>query len=369
MLNYEFPILGGGAGNAAFYTLKEFSKYKKLQIDLITTSIDNYKEQKFSPNIHIYYLNIGKKGENLNYQSLKDLSIYSLKAFFKAKELLKKNNYDLIHAFFGVPCGLIAMLLGKPYLVSLRGSDVPFFNPRFYWPDKLIFQYLSRKIWGRARFVIANSQGLKKMALKISPKQKINIVYNGVDNNFYKPFKHIKKENLILFVGRLIQRKGAEYLIEAFGQIAQDFPNYRLWLVGDGPDKSKLIKLGKKYHFGDKIKFIKVKNKKELVKIYNKAKIYILPSLNEGMANTVLEAMACGLPIIQTDTGGSEELVKKNGIIIKKKNPEEIVKALEICLKKEKLMLQMGRESRKIAQFFSWKKSAQAYLNFYQSLK
>ena len=72
MLNYEFPPLGGGAGNATYYLLKEFSKYDDIEIDFVTSSIDEFKEEKFSKNITIYYLDIGKKG-NLHYQSNKNL--------------------------------------------------------------------------------------------------------------------------------------------------------------------------------------------------------------------------------------------------------------------------------------------------------
>ena len=141
MLNYEFPPLGGGAANACFHFLKELTKIKNLKIDLITSSTFSFKKEKFSSNINIYYLNIGKNKRNLHFQTSKDLFFYSLRAYFFAKKLIKKNNYNLIHAWFGIPSGLIAFLLKKPYIVSLRGSDVPFYNPRFYWLDKICFKH------------------------------------------------------------------------------------------------------------------------------------------------------------------------------------------------------------------------------------
>jgi uncharacterized membrane protein len=199
ILNYEFPPLGGGAGNATYYLLKEFSKpeHKNLGIDLITSSVNKFKIEKFSDNIKIHYLNIGKKG-NLHYQSTKDLLSYSWKVYIYSKKIMKKGHFDLIHTFFGIPCGHLAMMLKYeykiPYIVSLRGSDVPFYNKRFYWLDKFVFKRLSKEIWKNSKAVITNSKGLKNLALKASPNQKIDVIYNGVDIKEFKPEKK-KSEN------------------------------------------------------------------------------------------------------------------------------------------------------------------------------
>lgn len=113
-----------------------------------------------------------------------------------ARKLQAEKNYDMVHAFFGIPCGLVAMLLKIPYLVSRRGSDVPFYNRRFYWLDKLIFKRLSRIDWSKAKKVVANSVGLKELALKSSPGLQISMIYNGVDlDRFYPPKKRSTREN------------------------------------------------------------------------------------------------------------------------------------------------------------------------------
>lgn len=366
-LNYEFPPLGGGAGNAVYFLLKEFSKKNNLQIDLITSSIGKYRKEKFSSNTNIYYLNIGKNSKKLHYQSAKDLLVYTWKAYFKSKQLVKENNYDLIHAFFGIPCGFIALLLGKPYIVSLLGSDVPFFNSRFYWHDKILFKKLSRLIWQKAKFTVANSQGLKKLALKTSPKQKIEIIYTGVDTKLFKPDNKIKKKKIILFVGRLIKRKGINYLFQAFAESGKELKdNYQIWLVGDGPEKTNLINLGKKLGIYQKIKFLGIKNKKQLVDIYNQTKIFVLPSLNEGMSNVLLEAIACGLPLIATNVGGSREIIKGNGFITSTKNSLALKTVLEKYASSEKLILDHSKKSLERSNYFSWQKTVKKYLTLYQ---
>jgi len=367
LLNYEFPPLGGGAGKATFFLLKQLAKYSGLKIDLITASTDKDRKKVFSKNINIYYLNIGKNNQNLHYQSLKNLLFYSFKAYLKAKQLQKNQSYDLVHAFFGIPCGFIAWVLAKPYIVSLRGSDVPFYNPRFYWLDKLIFKYLNQVIWRQAKFVVANSQGLKKLAMQTCPLQAIKIIPNGVDTSIFKTSFKATKKKVILFVGRLIKRKGLKYLLKAYSQTNQSFQKqYQIWLVGDGPEKPSLLKLAQQLNIYQSVNFLGIKTSNELVEVYNQALIFVLPSLNEGMSNALLEAMACGLPVIVTNVGGTQELIKDNGFVVRRRSIQEIKKALEAYAGNQQLLKRHSFQSIKIARQFSWQKTAGKYLHLYQ---
>ncbi|MFW6233304.1 MAG: glycosyltransferase family 4 protein [Nanoarchaeota archaeon] len=356
MLNYEFPPLGGGAANATFYLLKELSQ-KDVVIDLVTSSVGRYKKEKFSSNITIHYLDIGKDG-NLHYQSNKDLLKYSWKAYWYCKKLMMKKKYDLCHAFFGIPCGYIAMKLGLPYIVSLRGSDVPFYNKRFYWLDTLIFKRLSCKIWEKAEHVITNSEGLKKLALQPSPQQKISVIYNGVDTDEFKPKKDYTLSGTlnILSVGRLIGRKGYADLIRACKGL-----RVSITLVGDGPLKSELFLLADKLNVS--LSLLGKKDHSELSSIYKSHDVFILPSYNEGMSNTVLEAMSSGLPLIVSDVGGTSELVSDNGFTFKPGNILELRKIIQKLSYKE--LIKMGKKSRKIAEMMSWNKVAEDYFNLY----
>jgi len=376
MLNYEFPPLGGGAGNATYYILKEFSKpkYKDLEIDLITSSTDKFNIQRFSKNITIHFLDINKKG-NLHYQSNKDLLNYSWKAYNYSKHLInkrKKENtqYNLCHAFFGIPCGYIALKLKNkynlPYIVSLRGSDVPGHNPKFALLDKLIFKRLSKKIWKEAYKVIANSNDLIYEAKKTKEDCNFAVIPNGIDTKFYKKInikRNKYKNNLILlYVGRLSKVKGLDYLLKAISNL----DSLELWLVGDGDQKNHLEELSNKLKIRQKVKFLGIKDKKELLQIYNTSDIFILPSLNEGMSNSILEAMACGLPIITTDTGGSKELIKGNGFIISKASPEALRQAINKFLINPNLIKSMSNISRLLAERMSWGNVADDYWGEYE---
>lgn len=364
MLNYEFPPLGGGAANACCYLLKELAEKTSHEVDLVTSSVDEFKIDNFSDNISVHYLDINKK-ENFHYQTNKNLLSYSLKAFRYSKKLIKKKKYDLIHAFFGIPCGFIAMKLKLPYVVSLRGSDVPFYNERFKNLDRLLFKRLSKKIWRKAKAVVCNSEGLKELALKSSPLQKISVIYNGVDIHEFKPLekKYVNDKYIVISTGRLIQRKGFKYLLEALSEVS----GFKLQLIGDGDLKEELRKLSVQLEV--EVDFLGTVEHSRVVSYLQKADVFVLPSLNEGMSNSVLEAMACALPIITTDVGGSKELIKDNGMIVNKGSSEEIREALLTYKGNKELLSTHSKESRERALNMSWQTASDKYCRIYSLIK
>ncbi len=372
LLNYEFPPLGGGAGNATFYLVREFLQYTDLQIDLITSSADKYKEKKFSENIKIYFLDIGKRNRSLHYQTNRDLLTYAYKSYLFCKKLLKRNRYDLCHAFFGIPCGSVAMKLKIPYIVSLRGSDVPFHNQRFYWLDKIFFKRLSKKIWQNASEVIALSNDLKKLARKTNSDIDIKVIYNGVDCDEFYPDKQtldlekLKKQKIInvLFIGRLTKIKGIVYLLRAFKELVKKHKDTKLLIVGEGPLKNGLFKYCSDNNINVNVRFYGIIPHNKINRIYQKSHIFILPSLNEALGNVTHEAMASGLPIITTDTGAAE-LIDGNGFIVRKKDPQAISQKLQEFLQNRQLIVQMGKKSREIALKMNWRNAAIKYYKLY----
>jgi glycosyltransferase involved in cell wall biosynthesis len=366
--NYEYPPLGGGAANATSYILREFEKYSDLQIDLITSSVGEFRIEKIAPNITIHYLNI-YKNNNLHYQSIADLLVYSWKLYFYAKKLIKINQYDLCHAFFGIPCGFIAMALRIPYIVSLRGSDVPFYNKRFYYLDKVLFKVLSRIVWEKAISVIALSNDLIDIARRTSEKQPIAVIYNGIDiAEFYPEWEGLMKEKTfnILFVGRLIERKGLNYLLEAFKNITSEYENARLYIAGDGPLKDGYVEYVKNNKIDDKVFFLGRVDHMRMARLYRKCHLFVLPSLNEALGNVTQEALASGLPIVTTKTGAAE-LMDGNGFIINKKTSSEIENAIRILIGNKDLCDNMARKSRQLAEDMSWEKTAKKYYQIYNT--
>lgn len=365
MLNYEFPPLGGGAGNATKYLLREFSRFDNLEIDLVTSSTDKFRIENFSKNIRIFYIDIGKNG-NIHYQSNRDLIIYSWKAFWFCLGMKSRTKYDFVHAFFGIPCGFIAMILRLPYIVSLRGTDVPFYNERYFWFDFFVFRFFSRLIWKKSRFVIANSGDLKELAQKNRPKQEIQIISNGVDLNEIHPVKKQESDFVVISTSRLIERKGVRFLVEAFARLSKKYSNVKLIVAGDGGLKIELEGISSKDIENGNIKFLGAISHNKVLELYKESDVFVLPSLNEGMSNSMLEAMASGLAIITTDTGGARDLIDDdNGSLIAEKNSDNIFKALEMMYLDREKLEQMKIESRKRVECMGWDNVAKKYFEIY----
>lgn len=368
LLNYEFPPLGGGAATATENLLRQLSKATDIEVDLVTSSADKFKKEQFSQNIKVFRLNIGKDNK-LHGQSIKDLLTYSWKAFWFCCKLKKKNKYDLIHAFFGIPCGFMAMFLGIPYVVSLRGSDVPSYSKKYWLLDKLLFWWISRVVWWRAKAVVANSKGLKELALKTAPKQEIGIICNGVDIEKFKPGEGESDSFTVVSTSRLIERKGINYLVDGFLSFSKEKDDCQLVLVGDGDQQESLEEKVKKNNAESKVDFVGAVSRDEIPIFYKKADVFVLPAINEAMSNSLLEAMASGLAIIMTDTGGKEELIDEhNGIIVKKRNSQDIEKALEKLYNDRDLLDKMKEKSREKAEKMSWEQMAGDYLEIYRKM-
>lgn len=380
--NYEYPPLGGGAANATAYLLKEYGNIPDLSVDLVTSSVDkNYHQEKIGNRITIHKIPIGKNSKNLHFQSEKDLIVYSWKAYWFARRIIKnarKNNnpFNLTHSFFTTPCGFLSMLIkwefSLPYIVSLRGADVPGYSNRF----PIFYAFLKpgfRFIWKNAAAVISNSQGLKALAEKTEPKQEIGVIYNGVDVENFKPAReNINREKFIITPGasRITARKGLKYLIEAVRKISDEYPQLYLKIMGDGNNRAELESLTESLGLKNKVEFLGRVPREKTAPYYQESSAFVLPSLNEGMSNAMLEALATGLPIISTDTGGAKELVEdeKNGFIIKAKNSDDIARKIEILINDEELRKNMGAASRALAEKMSWEKVAGDYHDLYKKI-
>jgi glycosyltransferase involved in cell wall biosynthesis len=380
-LNYEYPPLGGGAGNATEYLLKEYAHISDLEVHLVTSSADGACHNfNVGEKVFVHSVPIWKNGNELHHQSIVNVLVYAWRGYCYADKLLKKTKFDAIHAFFGVPCGSMALCLSKKYamsyIVSLRGADVPGFSERF----SLLYVFLQpliRLVWRRAKFVVANSEGLKQLAQKTNSEQKIEIIQNGVDIQMFKPAE--KKQNeyvCILSVSRLTPRKGLRYLIQAIKILLENTSltekaKIELQIIGDGDEKNALEQLANELGISHKVKFLGRILHENLASYYAQADIFCLPSLNEGMSNTVLEALATGMPIVATKTGGTEELVRdgENGFFAAQKSAQDLAEKLESLINDETLRVRFGQASRKRAETMSWANVAEKYVKLYMKSK
>jgi len=319
VVSHEYPPIGGGGANACMYLSREYAK-SGHSVTVISVWYEALPEIENSNGVQI--IRIKSKRNYKEHCSFSEMADYLYKAWPVIKQLEKRQHFDICQVFFGIPSGPIGYLLKKkyhiPYIIRFGGGDIPGFQERFAFLYKILSPFL-KIIWNNADALIANSKGLKKLAENFYDKQKIDIIYNGVDTTKFYPVNITKRNSndcIILFVSRLIERKGLQFIIPKLREVQEKcHKNIRLIVVGDGPYRKELEKLAIENACTDLIRFEGQKDKNELLPYYQMADLFILPSKKEGMPNVVLEAMACGLPIIMTPCEGSHELIVDNGII------------------------------------------------------
>ncbi len=371
MLNYEFPPIGGGAANAHLYLLKEYADNSELKVDVLTSAPKpGFCVEKFSENITIYKVGLHKK--DLHFWRKVEVIEWLIKAQFRYRRLLQENNYDLVHAFFGFPTGWLCYRSANklPYLISLRGSDVPGYNIRLGLDYKLLAG-LFRRIWSGASAVVANSSGLRKLALEFMPDSDIEVIFNGIDIEKFRPKeKHnLTKPLQILTVCRLIRRKRIDLLIEAVSCAKKSGFDIQLNIAGEGNLMGRLRGLTRTLGVADNVNFMGRVPAEGMPQVYRDNDIFVMSSAHEGMSNAMLEAMASGLPIITTRCEGVEELIADNGIVVEQANAKSIANSIKTMADNEKSYNTMCIAARRRAEKFSWYNVAQEYMRCYNRIK
>jgi glycosyltransferase involved in cell wall biosynthesis len=281
--------------------------------------------------------------------------------------MVSKKRPDVALAFFGIPGGAVALALKLftkiPYVVSLRGGDVPGFRPYDFAVYHKIMGPLIKLVWRHASAVVANSQGLKSIAAQFNGSIPIEVIPNGINStNFYPGERELTPARL-LFVGRLVYQKGGDILLDALAKVKDH--DWELSIVGDGPRRPDWENQADKLGIKDRVHFRGWLDKADLLKQYQKANIFVLPSRHEGMPNVVLEAMGCGLPVIATRIAGSEDLVLDGttGYLINPDNPQELSEALLKLIDHREDIKRMGEAARaRVVESFSWDSVADRYL-------
>jgi glycosyltransferase involved in cell wall biosynthesis len=386
LLNYDYPPMGGGSGKALACLLREFGRHHAdLRIEAVVAAMGPATVEELSPGIRLHRIDIGKTG-NLHYQSAAELIRFALRAGRKAGELAAGGDFDLLHAFFAVPTGWIGYRMRKrlPYLVSLRGSDVPGFNPRFR-AAYVALKPVVRAVCGGAAAVVANSEGLRDLAARSLPGLPIRIIPNGIDAPDSPARIPGPGPLKVLFVGRLIPRKGVEHLLRGFAAYARrrsgsealnratdagvpSGAGPELVLAGSGPEAVALAALARDLGIDRSVRFLGAVPPEDMGDLYRAADVFVLPSLEEGMSNALLEAVAYGLPVIVTDTGGTAELAQGNGRIVGRGDPEGIARALAELEGGPALRGRMSAASLETAGRFTWKAAADAYADLYREI-
>lgn len=364
LLNSEYPPVGGGAGNASANLARQIVQ-RGHDVTVLTSRFGSLQKEEFEEGVRI--IRVPALRRRLDRSGALEQTVFMLTAFFWSIPIIRKIKPDVMLAFFGVPSGAVALglkaLFGIPYLVSLRGGDVPGFRPYDFALYHRLIGPLLHVVWHNAAAVVANSNGLHGLAQTFDRKVSIDVIPNGVNAASFTPTTRQWESAQLLIVGRVVYQKGIDLLLEALA--GMDQLDWHLSVAGDGPQRETLEEYARSLGIENRIKFLGWQSKSALVDCYRQANLFVYPSRHEGMPNVVLEAMASGLPVIATEIAGNEELVipGETGLLIPPENIEKLRAAIRELILNPERRKKMGAAARKrVEKQYTWASTAQQYL-------
>ncbi len=300
-------------------------------------------------------------------------------AFFEmrlAKKICKKINPDIVHAHWAIPQGMAARATKKPYVVTLYGGEV-FLAKRL----KLV-NFLDGILRDSARPVTITS-GLSQIIKEAGARTELSIIPAGIKMEEFKPSqpgsKELKKKispegPLVFFIGRLVEKKGAAYLIEAFSEVIKELPNAKLVIGGEGPLESNLKNQTENLKLSDNIIFAGRISIEDLPKYYCAADVFVAPSIidrtgdRETQGVVLLEAMASKTAVIGTNTGGIPDVISNSdvGVLVPEKDSKTLARELIRLLKDQNVRRKYAENGQEhVKKNFTWKKIAKDYETLY----
>jgi glycosyltransferase involved in cell wall biosynthesis len=279
-----------------------------------------------------------------------------------------RSQFDLIDAHYFYPDGVAAVLLGgaldKPVVVTARGTDINLI-PKYFLPGRMI-RWAAR----RAAGIVAVSQALKNALADLgTPPENVVVLRNGVDLKMFRPGdRDLARAELelhgrvLLSVGRLVDLKGHAIVMAALPRL----PACTLLIAGDGPDFARLRAFAMQLGICDRVRFFGAIRHEQLRNLYLAADALVLASSHEGWPNVLLEAIACGTPVIASPVGGIPEIVSapEAGILMRQRTVEGVAEAVEQLFSD----LPRRENTRAFAERFSWDDTSAGQLRIFEQI-
>lgn len=287
----------------------------------------------------------------------------------------KLKDMDVVHVQWPIPNGLGAVFLKWRYKIP---SVSTVYGEEVYLSTRYHIAHILKFLLNRSCDIVTISNATYKACLNMGlSENKLSIIPFGVDTSFYRPLNFTKDEKIfqILSVGYLIERKGFMYLISSIKEVIKVHKNVKLRIVGSGPQEQQLKNHISKLNLEDHVEIFGNVSDVELLNMYNFSDLFILPSIVDSQGNTeglgvvLIEAMACGLPVIGSNIGGITDIIQdgENGLLVNQKDIHELSKSINKLIENPDLKEKIARKGYQNVQIkFSWKKIAQEYIYHYK---
>ena len=278
-------------------------------------------------------------------------------AILRTKKIIKEINPDIIHAHYVTSYGTLSALLKfHPFLITAWGSDI-LIAPKNSFFTKWSVKYTLKK----ADFITCDAEHMKEAIMKLgAPSPKIKIINFGIDTQKFSPSGKdinlieelgISNSKTVISLRSLEPIYNIETLIQTASSVTKEFPEAKFIIAGGGSQEKELKKLAKDLEILESFRFVGKIPNEELPKYLRIADVYVSTSLSDGgISASTAEAMACGLPVVITDTGENKKWIEdgKDGFIIPIKNPQILAEKIIYLLQSENERKKFGEKGRKI---------------------
>jgi glycosyltransferase involved in cell wall biosynthesis len=396
MLAPEFLPVWGGVGTYIVELVRHLPK--DIEVDVVTPMRESLGKEKITTSDYDFSKYFGSNVQVRFVCIANDTFFYNAKFQYAClkyvPKLLKEERVDLIHSHTAHMPDLLLQFkrLNVPTVTTIhttirgqrhgtKSSGMSFWNLEL--SEKLT--YLAGPFLGLAetvyfskeRYYITVSKWMKEQIIKQYPKidsSSISVIHNSVDTELFTPNSggDPPQRDIILFTGRLIAAKGIGYLVKAMPSVLREYPEARFIFIGAGnpsPYLERVKQMGiseKNYAFLGYLK-----EASDLVEYYRASSVYVAPTLYENLPIRVLEAMACGVPVVASKVCAIPEVIDDgvNGILIQPGRVDELADAICRLLDDPNLRKKMGDKARKtVLERFDWNVNAIRTVEVYQQI-
>jgi glycosyltransferase involved in cell wall biosynthesis len=368
LINYEYPPIGAGAATATWHIGQELAR-RGDAVTVVTGAFRQLRGERRQDGVTVFACPALRRAPDRS--NLLEMLSFVISARVHLPAIVASQRTTACIVFFSLPCGPLGLFLkrryGIPYVVSLRGGDVPGTDRSIEWIHRLLAP-VRRAVLKNSRAVVANSDGLRDLSQKHDPAP-VSVIPNGVDTEFFHPLTPTTGRSSdvfrILFAGRFQEQKNLPLLLQSIREVRRNTKaSLELHMVGDGPQRALLQARAQELGIADVVTWYGWLDKEKLRDVYRSCDCFVNPSRCEGMPNAVLEAMACGLAVIASRVAGNRDVVEdgQTGLLTDTGDESGLRNAIVRLIEDPELRMACALRARQAAvAHHSWESAARDY--------
>lgn len=312
--------------------------------------------------------------------------LFFMGAMRKLTTLHRRHHFDIFHAHWVIPnapmAALVSRASGVPLVISLHGSDI------FVAQKHRLLGAVARACFRQAQAVTACSPQLHAGALVLgADPTRTHLLLWGADPEVFDPDKAPSCSEMrsllglpeaslvVLSLGRLVKKKGVEYLVRAMPLLRSRVPHAQVVIAGDGPERPSLERMAETLKVSDMVQFVGQIPWYEVAKYLHASDVFVVPSIEDesgnldGLPTSILEAMAAAKPVVASAVAGIPLVVEheQTGLLVPQRNPQALADALQKLLQDEDFRKRLGAEGRRrVLSQYNWDTVAQTFTRLYK---